>query len=97
MNSQTTNQTERRSTTSPAEQQEGQNLNSLSKPKPRRRYIKVDVSEDVFIHVHDMANKSRMRLLPYLRRFLEDCCPFDVPNPHSDSVSFESDRNSSIT
>jgi len=32
--------------------------------RPRRRYIKVDVSEEVFIHVHDMANKSRMRLLP---------------------------------
>ena len=63
--------------------------------KPRRRYIKVDVSEEVFVHVHDMANKSRMRLLPYLRRFLEDCCPFATPGDHPDSVSFESDRTSS--
>jgi hypothetical protein len=60
--------------------------------QPRRRYIKVDVSEEVFVLVHDMANKSRMRLLPYLRRYLEECCPFTTPGDHADTLSFESTR-----
>jgi len=60
--------------------------------RPRRRYIKVDVSEEVFVHVHDMANNSRMRLLPYLRRYLEECCPFTNPGDDPDSLTFESKR-----
>lgn len=62
--------------------------------RPRRRYIKVDVSEEVFVLVHDMANKSRMRLLPYLRRYLEECCPFSNPSDRPDSLTFESKRTS---
>jgi hypothetical protein len=60
--------------------------------RPRRRYIKVDVSEEVFVLVHDMANKSRMRLLPYLRRYLEECGPFTNPGDDPDSLTFESER-----
>lgn len=60
--------------------------------KPRRRYIKVDVSEEVFVHVHDMANKSRMRLLPFLRRTLEDACSFATPGDGPDALTFESSR-----
>jgi hypothetical protein len=52
----------------------------------------VDVSEEVFVLVHDMANKSRMRLLPYLRRYLEECCPFTTSGDHADTLSFESKR-----
>lgn len=62
--------------------------------RPRRRYIKVDVSEEVFVLVHDMANKSRMRLLPYLRRYLEECCPFSNHGDHPDILTFESERTS---
>ena len=62
--------------------------------RPRRRYIKVDVSEEVFVLVHDMANKSRMRLLPYLRRYLEECCPFTNPGDHPNAATFGSERTS---
>lgn len=37
-----------------------------------RRWVKVDVSPEVFDHLHDMAHESRMRMIPYLRRFLEE-------------------------
>lgn len=60
--------------------------------KSRRRWIKVDVPEDVFIHVHDMANKSRMRLLPYLRRFLREARSFESPGDQPGSMAFGSDR-----
>jgi hypothetical protein len=62
--------------------------------RPRRRYIKVDVSEEVFVLVHDMANKSRMRLLPYLRRYLEEYCPFSNPGDHPNTATFGSERTS---
>ena len=66
--------------------------NGDSTSEPRRRYIKVDVPEEVFVHVHDMANQSRMRLLPYLRRFLEEAWPYSTPGDRPDSISFSSSR-----
>ena len=47
-----------------------QNTISAPSPKGRRRWIKVDVDDELFAHLHIRAAESRMRFLPYLRRFL---------------------------
>lgn len=41
-----------------------------------QRNIRVLVSEQVFVHLHDMAVQSRMRFQPYLRRWLAEARPF---------------------
>ena len=87
-----TGQTERRETTMAGAKQDHHRSTTETVSTSRRRYIKVDVSEEVFVLVHDMANKSRMRLLPYLRRYLEECCPFTNSGDHADTLSFESKR-----
>jgi hypothetical protein len=38
--------------------------------RPLRRWVKVDVSPEVFDHLHEMAAKSGMRIQPYLRKLL---------------------------
>lgn len=38
--------------------------------RSRRRWVKVDVDEELFARLHVRAAESRMRFLPYLRRFL---------------------------
>lgn len=38
----------------------------------RRRWIKVDVDDDLFARLHVMAAESRMRFQTYLRRSLAD-------------------------
>lgn len=43
--------------------------------KGHGRWVKVLVSEETFLHVHDMANQSRMRLTPYLRTVLAEARP----------------------
>lgn len=45
---------------------------------PKRRWLKVDVEPHVFDHVHDMANRSRMRMLPYLRKLLSEAGSFEL-------------------
>ena len=40
--------------------------------KPRRRWVKVDVDEEIFVALHLHAADSRMRIQPYLRRFLAE-------------------------
>ncbi len=41
----------------------------------RRRWVKVDVEESVFIRLHMNAAESRMRIQPYLRRWLAEARP----------------------
>lgn len=66
---------------------------SEAKAEPRRRYIKVDVAETTFIHVHDMANASRMRLLPYLRLYLKNAHTFQASGKHGDLAPFATPKN----
>jgi len=47
-----------------------QNTISAPSPKGRRRWIKVDVDDELFTELHIRAAESRMRFLPYLRKFL---------------------------
>lgn len=49
----------------------------------RRRWIKVDIDDDLFAKLHVMAAESRMRFQPYLRRCLSDASPYPLPRkPH---------------
>jgi hypothetical protein len=38
--------------------------------RPLRRWVKVDVSPEVFDRLHEMARKSGMRFQPYVRTLL---------------------------
>ena len=58
--------------------------------KPRRRWVKVDVEEEVFDSLHLMAAQSRMRIQPYLRRFLAEAWPYSEPSDNRDALSFSS-------
>ena len=49
-------------------------------PKQRRRWVKVDVDEEVFASLHLRAAESRMRIQPYLRRFLAEAKPYATRN-----------------
>ena len=42
----------------------------------RRRWVKVSVNEDLYHHLHIVAAQSRMRITPYLRRYLAEAEPF---------------------
>lgn len=57
----------------------------------RRRWVKVDVSEVVFDKLHQMATQSRMRVQPYLRRFLAEACPFSTPSADPAALTYSSD------
>ena len=46
------------------------------KTPPGMRNIRVTVPEEVFFQLHDMANASRMRFIPYMRRFLKKAWPY---------------------
>ncbi len=41
-----------------------------------RRWIKVSVDEDLFHHLHIVAAQSRMRITPFLRRYLAEAEPY---------------------
>jgi hypothetical protein len=43
--------------------------------RPLRRWVKVDVSPEVFDHLHLMAKQSGMRIQPYLRKLLAAASP----------------------
>lgn len=58
--------------------------------KTRRRWVKVDVEEEVFDSLHLMAAESRMRIQPYLRRFLAEAWPYTEPSDNRDTLSFSS-------
>ena len=58
--------------------------------KTRRRWVKVDVEEEVFDSLHLMAAQSRMRIQPYLRRFLAEACPYPASNSNGDTLSCSS-------
>ena len=58
--------------------------------KTRRRWVKVDVDEQVFDSLHLMAAQSRMRIQPYLRRFLAEAWSYPVPDDNGDTLSFSS-------
>ena len=58
--------------------------------KTRRRWVKVDVEEEVFDSLHLMAAESRMRIQPYLRRFLAEAWSYPVSCDATDALSFSS-------
>lgn len=45
---------------------------------PGKRNIRVVVTEEVFVDLHDAAVQSRMRIQPFLRRILAEAKPFPV-------------------
>lgn len=59
---------------------------STAANKPRRRWVKVDVSEETFDHLHLVAAQSRMRIQPYLRRFLAEAHVFESHTPTREQV-----------
>ena len=62
----------------------------LSTPvKTKRRWIKVDVDEEVFVSLHQKAAESRMRIMPYLRLFLAEARPIALEGRESLSFSTE--------
>lgn len=61
---------------------------------PRRRWVKVDVEEEGFDSLHLMAAESRMRIQPYLRRFLAEAWPYTEPSDNRDALSFSSGSTS---
>jgi hypothetical protein len=46
--------------------------NAIPTPQAGRRWVKVAVSPQVFNHLHDMANQSRLRISHYLRHILAE-------------------------
>ena len=58
----------------------------------RKRWVKVDVPEETFVLLHDMAAKSRMRIQPYLRRFLQEAWPYRTPGDDPNAMTFASDH-----
>ena len=58
--------------------------------KPRRRWVKVDVDEEVFDSLHLMAAESRMRIQPYLRKFLAEAHSYPEPSDNRNALSFSS-------
>ena len=62
--------------------------------KPKMRYVKVTVPEETFVRLHDMANESRMRIQPYLRRFLQEAWPYDTPSEETNATTFACGRPS---
>lgn len=54
----------------------------------RRRWIKVDVEPEVFDDLHLKAAQSRMRIQPYLRRYLSEAQSYPVPSESDDVLSF---------
>ena len=58
--------------------------------KTRRRWVKVDVEEEVFNSLHLMAAESRMRIQPYLRRFLAEAWSYPVSCETTETLSFSS-------
>ena len=54
--------------------------NTIPAPSPtgRRRWIKVDVDDELFAELHIKAAESRLRFLPYLRRCLEEAHAYPV-------------------
>ena len=67
---------------------------STTSGKTRRRWVKVDVDEEVFDSLHLMAAESRMRIQPYLRRFLAEAWPYTQPGDRLNSLSFSSGSTS---
>ena len=60
--------------------------------EPIKRWVKVDVSEETFQLVHDMAAASRMRIMPYLRRFLQEAWSYSTPGESPTSMTYACDR-----
>lgn len=56
----------------------------------RRRWIKVDVESEVFDDLHLKAAQSRMRIQPYLRRYLSEARPYPVTEESEPFLSFSS-------
>lgn len=63
--------------------------------KSRRRWVKVDVEEEVFNALHLLAAESRMRIQPFLRRYLAEARSYSVPAANGDTLSFSSKLNGS--
>lgn len=47
----------------------------------RPRWIKISVDDELFHHLHIVAAQSRMRLTPYLRRYLAAAQPHSHQSP----------------
>ena len=60
--------------------------------KPKRRWVKVDVDEEVFVRLHQRAAESRMRIQPYLRLFLAEARAIALEG--SESLSFSTGAQS---
>lgn len=56
----------------------------------RRRWIKVDVEPEVFDDLHLKAAQSRMRIQPYLRRYLSEARPSSTTEKSETLLSFSS-------
>ncbi len=69
-------------------------IQSQATRKTRRRWVKVDVEEEVFDILHLMAAESRMRIQPYLRRFLAEARSYPQPCNSGDTLSFSSRHTS---
>ncbi len=60
---------------------------------PRRRWVKVDVTEETFDHLHLVAAQSRMRIQPYLRRFLAEAYPYESASScNKELLSFSNNK-----
>lgn len=59
-------------------------------PDKRLRWVKVAVEEATFVDLHLMAAESRMRITPYLRRYLSEARPYPVPTGTDEVRSFSS-------
>lgn len=62
----------------------------------RRRWIKVDVEPEVFDDLHLKAAQSRMRIQPYLRRYLSEARPYSSTEESQAFLSFSS-RTGQVT
>lgn len=60
--------------------------------KQRMRWVKVDVSQETFDLLHDAANASRMRIIPFLRRYLSQAKPFVCQASSHGTFSFSRDH-----
>lgn len=57
----------------------------------RRRWIKVDVEPEVFDDLHLKAAQSRMRIQPYLRRYLSEASPYSSPSDNPETLTYSSE------
>lgn len=55
-----------------------QTLDSVPASPPLRRWVKVDVDDELFARLHVLAAQSRMRMQAFLRRYLSDAQAYAI-------------------